>query len=513
MAYRGREIPVFDLSGGQASNRPVTALQLNQALEVDNVHAIPGGGVELRQGDTEVNSSAFGGGTAFTGLQYYRQSDDDEFLVGVAGTAIGKMDYSAGEPDGTWDTITGSVTVTTGQDNTWTSFVAGDDVYFVGGAPNVPFKWTGTGNAATFGTGTPSGDFGFFHNNRIFIGVASTSVLTNSTLTDIEDFTGDGSQNTTVDAQDGDDLIGAAPLNTDVVLLFKQNSIHQLLTAQFPFSRFPLFPKRRDGGTGAVGKHAIVVNEGLAYFITPQARMKATNGAEIIDFPADMDDVWDAIPKNRLPFIQGYVEQGKNFRHIKWVVTASGGTTNSLAIIWDLDNKSWWQYSTGHDVNAQTTDTTDNIVYAGHYDGKAYKKNVSATYTDASESSAGVSGFWRWGWQTNRSFQISLHPQRLNVSVLGETVGNLRVQYGFDFAPDRITKDVSLVVPGGVWDTDNWDEGVWAGQTDDIKNVILKGRGNAFQVKFSNATAGEHFQVNGFTVSGKESGQKIFGVK
>lgn len=509
MGYRGTEIPVFDMSGGQASNRPVTSLDPNQALDVDNVHALPGGGIESRQGDTEFNAIAMASAAAVTGLQYYKQADNDTFLVAVAGTAVFKSD----DLDGTMDTITGALTITGGQDNLWTSFVAADDVYFVGGNPDTPFKWAGTGDAVTFGTGVPSGDFGFFHNNRMWIGTASTSQLKASSLTNIEDFTIAGSQTLDIDGQDGDDLITAAPLNTDVVLLFKQNSIHQLLTSAFPFSRFPLFPRRRDGGTGAVGKHAVVVDEGKAYYITSRARMKATTGAQIEDFPADFDDIWDTIPKNRLPFIQGYVEQGKNFRHIKWVVTKSGGSDNALAIIWDLDNKSWWKYTTGHDVNIQTTDTTNNVVYTGHYDGKLYKKNVTDTFTDASESSAGISGFWRWGWQTNRSFHLSLHPQRLNISVLGEAIGGLRVQYGFDFDPDRVTKDVSLVVPGAVWDTDSWDLGIWAGQTDDIKNVILKGRGNAFQVKFSNQTAGQHFQVNGFTVSGKKSGQKIFTAK
>lgn len=506
MAYRGREIPVMDLTGGQASNRPVTSLEQNQALELDNIHSLPGGGIELRQGDTEVNAVAFASGAAWSGLEYFRLSTGTEFLVGVAGTAVGKIDYSAGLPDGTVDTITGALVLTGGQDNLWTSFVAADEVYFVGGNTEASFSWDGiAGTATAVGGSFPAGDFGFFHNNRIFVGTKSTSTLQHSTLTNIEDFSGDGSGSITVDSKNKQGLIGAAPLNTDVVLLFKENSIHQLITTSAPFSRFPLFRN-----VGACGKKAIVVHQGLAYFITPEGRMKATNGSEVVDFPPDMDDVWDSIPKSRLPFIIGYVEQGKNFRHIKWTVTASGGSNNSLSIIWDLDKKSWWRYSTGHKINAATIDTSDNIVYAGHYDGKIYSKNATDIYTDASETGAGISGFWRWGWQTNNSFQISLQPQRLNISLLGQLSGNLRIQYGFDFTSDTKTENVDMQITGAEWDTDLWDSGIWGGQTDIIRNIFIFGRGNAFQVKFSNEVPGIPFRVNGFTLGGKPTAQKEF---
>lgn len=507
MAYRGDEVPFQDLSGGKASNRPVTGLQPNQALDLDNVHSLPGNGIALRQGDTEQNATAAGGGAAFTGLQFYKQNDGTKMLIGVADTDVFRMDYAAGVPDGTFDTITGGVTITAGQDNTWTSFMAAEDVYFVGGAPNVPFRVDNTGNAATFGTGVPSGQFGFFHNNRMHIGApdSSPSTLSSSTLTDITDFTGDGSQNTDVDPADGDTLVTGAPLNTDIVLLFKQNSIHQFLTSSFPFGRFPLFK-----GTGAVGKHSVVVHEGVAYFITPKARMKSTRGDVITDYPDDIDDVWDSIPKDRLKNIVGYYEQGKNFEHIKWIVTIAGQTGNTLCIIWDLKKESWWSYSTGHAINTETTDTDSNTIYAGHYDGKVYEKNIAGKSTDDSEASAGISGFWDSGWLTQSSFQVALHPQRINVSLLGQLSGELRIQYGFDFAGKTKTEDVDMAIAGGIWDTDLWDTGAWGGQTDIIRNRFLVGRGNAFQVSFSNKLPGVAFQINGFTISGKKAEQKKF---
>jgi len=505
MGYRGREIPVFDLTGGQASNRPVTGLEQNQALEVDNVHSLPGGGIALRQGDTEVNSTAFASGAAVTGLHWFKQADATKQLVLIANTAVGKIDYSGDDPDGTVDTVTGSTVITAGQNNLWFGFTAKDDAYFWGGPSSfdAPFKFDGTSTSAVSGS-APSGKFAFFHNNRIF--VLTDSEVKHSTLTDITDFSGEGSGSAEIDADDGAKLMAAVPLNTDVVLLFKEHSIHQYITTTAPFPRFPLF---RD--TGAAGPGAVIVDEGVAYFITPQARMKATDGSKVVDFPPDMDDEWDAISKTRLPFIRGYVEQGKNFRHIKWVVTGTGGSSNDKVFIWDLDKKSWWKYAKGHDINAVTHDRDTDTIYTGHYDGKIYKKNVTDTYTDASESGAGIKGFWRWGWQTNNSFQISVHPQRLNISLLAQTVtAIMQVQYGFDFIKDLRTEDVDSTGVGGTWDIDLWDTGIWGGQTDIIKNILLFGRGNAFNIKFSNKSAGQPFQLNGFTLSGKQEGQKEF---
>ena len=106
----------------------------------------------------------------------------------------------------------------------------------------------------------------------------------------------------------------------------------------------------------------------------------------------------------------------------------------------------------------------------------------------------------------------------MNVSFLSQQAGNLTVGYGFDFTPDKVTKNVSMVNNGLTWDSGTndggeWDLYDWADQTNQIKDIFVRGRGNAFQVSFSNSTSGQSFQINHFTVSGKQSGQKEFTAK
>lgn len=526
--YRGQELKIFDLSGGQASNRAVTDLELNQAIELDNMHSLPGGGIETRRGDILHNTLVLNGSAAVTGLQYYRQADGDKFLVAVAED---KAFADAGLTR-TFTDITGAFSLPTGSSKLWTSFVAGDSVIFVGGNFNNPFKYNGTGTITGFGSPTIASRFGFFHNNRVFLGPTTTnrSRLHWSTVLSTEDFSGTGSGRLDVDENDGDELMAAAPLNTDVVLLFKRNSIHHMLTQASPFPRFPLFKN-----TGAVGPHAVVVHDGVAYYVDQDKRMKATNGTQPVTFPSDMDDVWDSINTSYLEHTVGFHYKSDNHEFIGWLVATDDSTDHDTCILWDLNKKSWWRYTTGYHANV-VTQTDDRRIYMGHYDSNIYKKdaknpNGTNVTTDGSNSDNPIIGLWRTGWNINDSLQNSIHPFRINLSARAEIAGSLQVSYGFDFAEDQSINYVSLQGIGLVWDEDDWDEDSWGGVADIIRHVFVFGRGSAFQVKFTNEltddfmfwdldnwdedewsqdTSSEQFRLNGFTVSGKQASQKVF---
>jgi hypothetical protein len=236
-------------------------------------------------------------GAALHGLGYYRQGDGDHFLAAIVGTKI----YSS-PMDGTMTDRTGAVTITTGANNIWTSFVMNDNIHFVGGAPDAPIVWTGAGNATTLGGSPPSGNFGLTHNRRAFIGntASNPSRMAWSVLGDPTDWSGSGSGTQDIQEGDGDTLVTAVPLNVNHLICFKQNSIHDMITTTAPF---PVFPLLRN--VGCVGKHATVAVDGLIYFVTPQARMKATDGYKVYDFSDSIDDVWDGLNQSRLQYIVG----------------------------------------------------------------------------------------------------------------------------------------------------------------------------------------------------------------
>jgi len=499
MSRRSKAFRIFDYTGGLNTKASVTSLEINQAIDLHNVRFLPNGGFEGRQGNTEFNSSAMvGSSTAVTGLAYYRQGDGDEWLVAVAGTALFKSDSL----DGTMDDITGSLVISSNQDNIWVFATLNDILIGVGGpdgTADTPFTWSGTGNGAALGGSPPSGGFIITANNRAFIGDINSnrSRIQWSDLGDHADWTGSGSGNQDVQKNDGDTLVGAAVLNIDHMPLFKQNSIHDLIIRNAPFPLFPLFRN-----VGAVSKRGIVSVDGVVYFITPEPRMMATDGTRIIPFPDTIDDVWDSLNKTRLKFIHGvyYPKQ----KIISWMVSTTSATTHDLAIVWDLQRKAWSRDTTGFKMNTSAI-AQDRILYTGAYDGKIYKQDVASTFTDASETSPGaIDVLWKSGWMDLENMTNSKYLTYADLSFESQTSGTFDFSYGWNFAGDRRAEAIDMKSPGGLWDVMKWDVDVWGGQTDRTRHVFIKGNGKFLQFALRKRDPSIQFKFNGIELPIKE---------
>jgi len=425
-------------------------------------------------------------GAAVHGLGYYRTSLTSDYMMAIAGTKLFKADNL----DGTMDDITGAVTITTGQDNIWTHCQMNNLSIFIGGAPNAPIKWNGTGNAAVLGGTPPNGEFGIVANSRLFIGntASNPSRIQWCILGNPEDWTGTGSGSQDVGLNDGDTLVGASVIGFDSMLLFKQNSIHTLAIRSAPFPLFPLFT-----GVGAVSKRAIVNVDGIVYFITPEPRMKATDGTNIITFSDSIDDVWDSLNKSRLKYIHGV--HNRRLRQIWWFVSSSSATTHNLCIIWDLERKCWLRHTTGHAMNVSSF-TADRIIYCGAYYGKIYKMDDSSTTNDSSESSPTINSFWNSGWMDFLNTLEAKTPQYADLVFNGGNDLNFKFSYGFDFNSDRINESLTYN-SGSIWGTGLWDSMTWGGASSTARFVQMKGSGKFFQYRIAHNTSGQNFIFNG----------------
>jgi len=497
-----------DFSGGNASVKNPTTLKINEFLDSDNIVIKPSGsGFRNRRGNTEFNSSVMiDATTSITGLKFFKDTSANEWLVAVAGAKFFKSDSL----DGTMDDVTGAITITAGVNNQWSLFNFNDLVIGVGGAPDAPFKWSGTGNAAVLGGSPPSGKTGLAWNNRAWILSDSTnpSTIYWSVVLDPEDWSGAGSGNASVQKKDGENLIAAAPISSNVLLLFKNNSTHQLVGRANPFSIFPLFPD-----VGCAGKHAFVVADGLCYFITPHGRMVVTDGSVILDdrnVPSlsNIDNIWDGLNSSRLEYIQGIRHRGDDYDHIIWLCSNTTSSTNNYAIVWDLKNKCWLTYSTGFEGNV-IAQTGVNVMYMGGYVGKIYKMDVANTYADASNSDTNVSWFSRSDWLTNDSLQQITHVTRFNVTYKTQSSGNMTLKYGYDFVADANELSFSIQEDGSTWDGALWDTGIWGGFSDLIKPNFILGRGNVFQIALSGKDA-VLYNLNRYSIFGKQTSIKHF---
>ena len=491
---RSKAVAFFNFSGGLNTKTAITSLNLNEASDLQNINLLASTdpekvGFESRNGNSAFNSSAMvSASTAVSGLSYFRPTTGDDYLMAIAGTKIFKSDAL----DGAMDDITGAVTITGGANNIWTNAVMNDLSIFVGGAPDAPIKWNASGNAAALSGSPPSGNFCFQANNYFFIGntTANPSRIAWSILGNPQDWSGSGSGTQDVSTNDGDKLIGASVLAVDHVFLFKQNSVHDMITRTPPF---PVYLKFRN--VGAVSKRGILTVDGVIYFITPQPRMKATDGYKIIEFPDTINDVWDGLNKSRLQYIQGVYYP--KLRQIMWICSNGSSTTNNYCIIWDLDRKCWLRHPTGYKMNCAAI-AQDYLLYTGAYDGKIYKQDDSTVFTDASESSAAINSYWRTGWQAYDDFILDKIINYVDLNFSTQTVGQFKFGVGFDFESDRKLIDIDMQSPGAQYGAGIYDLDVYGGLSDTTKIEFIKGRGKFLQFLIKENGGLAKLKFNGF---------------
>lgn len=485
MTRRSKTVRFFDFTGGLNTKSPVTAVKMNEALDLQNINILPSGGFEKRRGNSAFNASAMNGGAAVQGLGYYKTAAGVEYMMAIAGAKVFKADNL----DGTMDDVTGAVTITAGKDNIWTYATMNDLAIFVGGAPDAPIKWNATGNFAALGGSPPSGTFGIVGNNRFFIGSGSTIYW--SILGNPDDWSGTGSGSTVANGSDGDTLVGAALNGYDHMLLFKQNSVYDLSIRTSPFPIFPLFPR-----VGAISKRGILNIDGIVYFVTAEPRLKATDGTNVIDFPDTLDTTWDSLNIGRLPYL--HMQYNRRLHQIWIYCSSTSATTNDIAIVWDIARKCWLKNPTGFGMNSSAL-IANRLTYAGAYDGKIYKLDAESTYNDASETTPTINAYWRSGWMDFGDSLLRKSPSYIEAVFTNQTSGNFEVGMGFNFQMDRVLNTITMVAVGGTWDSGVWDTALWGGQTDSSSLFHLNGSGKFLQFLIRNKNASERLLINGIS--------------
>jgi len=145
---------------------PVEDLAQDELFNSENVRVGTGGQVESRKGTLSYQSvGALGGSPTLTMAAEYDVDASTTHTVIVAGNAIYK--YSSG-----WSAITGSVTVTAGDDNTFEWVNANGTLVATNGVDTDAWKWTGTGNVAALDDDSrfTKGKHIAWFDNRLWIG-------------------------------------------------------------------------------------------------------------------------------------------------------------------------------------------------------------------------------------------------------------------------------------------------------------------------------------------------------
>lgn len=504
MVANGPSIHLDDFSGGLNTFDPEYISPLNQSPDLDNL-IILDKGFKKRNGDSTWNASAMGSSvTPIQGMGWLKFNNGTQFLNAVAGTKF----YKDSGLSGTMADATGALSITTGQDNIWTPVVYNNLQIWFGGAPDLPFKYSGSGNAVALSGSPPSAHTAFVANNRVFAmnTTANPSRIFWPVLSDPEDWTGTGSGNADVNKSDGEALQCGIVVGPDTAILFKNTSTHLMVLTRQPF---PIYQLQK--GIGISGQNAYAYANGTIYFITPNLRMKSTvDGVNFETYPNDINDIFDSINPNRISNIQGIYYQPLEW--IMWVVSTGTSTTNNYLIVWDIERKCFLRCSTGFKSNVLAL-VQNRRLFAGHYNGTMYEKLKALVFSDASEASPGaINGYWRTPYNgLSTDIDVTVHPVYVDVVALTETASTLNVNYGFDFTSPSSGSQFSLIAIGSLWDVALWDVGVWGGQNSTVLTQFVLGRGNLFSYLMSNNTASQGFTVQGSTVRLKKDGaRKVF---
>lgn len=478
MAKTAPVIKFDDFTGGLNVLDPEHLLPLNTSPDCQNINLLTRGW-ERRNGDTAFNGNSLG--SAVTGLGYVRFSGGTESLTAVAGSGF----YTSNGLTGTMATATGAATITAGF--RWRPVVYNDLQIWFGGNYDSPFTYSGTGTAALLGGSPPSALSAFAANNRVFAMSTSNnqSRIYWPVLGNPSDWTGTGSGNADVGKNDGDELLFGVPVGPDVALLFKGNSTHRMVLTRAPFPIYHL-----QTGIGAVGRDAYVNVNGEVYFITPSLRMKSTrDGVNFTDYSSAIDPIWDATNRARSSEIRGVYYQKRD--QIHWYVSSSSSSENDLCLIWDLRYKCWLRHPTGYAVQSPCIVQNDRL-FGGHTDGIIYEKDMDGTGTDASEANDVVDAWWRTPFKGTDELSAVVQPHWIDFVCTARST-DVTVSYGFDYAQDQGSMTVALqgqIDPSQYWDVAVWDVSTWPSEfLTRQKRVVVYGRGNVFSAKFRVNTA------------------------
>ncbi len=529
------EIPFNSFGGGYAGAKGASTLETNEAQDLDNLIIVPNGtGFRNRFGNKELRVTTTSTGwtewNVVVGLGDFKSSTNEYIIFAMLSDSDADIDFFDNILDTQTTALRTTMTGTFTQNSIITLFNFQNKVIGVG-AHGTPIKMTPGTSGAVLGGSPPAGNVGLAWNNVAWIGntTSNPSKLFYSILNDPEDWSSSGSGFVEPQPGDGDEITAIAPISNNILLLFKNRSIFQVVGRADPFAVFPLFQN-----TGCAGNHALVATEGYIYFITPDGRMRITNGDKIFDdrdIPtlSNADDLWNQVPKTRLPYVEGFRQQGDGFDHIVWMVSLGASqTTNNYAITWDLKNKCWIKNSKGFNGNAVTKTTLGRYMIGGYIGGRIYELDFAAKYTDDSQGTPTFSGSGqreaitdavapRWFWSTDeislQSLKDVIQVDRVSVLTQYQNVGTLTLSTGYDGVRENEVRNIPITSVGNfILGTSVLGVGILGGFKYDTTMIRPLGRGNTFNFKLSGLNE-VTFKITKYTLSGRQQATKTSGVR
>ena len=273
----------YDLPAQECANDELNSME--------NCRIGPAGWLASRKGTLSYQSaSAIGGAPTVTMVAAFKTTATTTHVVIVAGTAIYK--YAGG-----WSAITGSVTVTAGDDNTWEYADCNGTLVATNGVDTNAWKWTGSGNASDLDDDSrfSKGKHVAWFDNRCWIGNVdgASGQLWHSDTADIETWAATSFFNF------GGRITGLVATQNALVV-HTTDGIYTLIPTGNANS--PYHPQRRTFQAGVDGRSVVALPDDTQLMILDEGIHIWEGGATLrkVSHALDGADYWDNVNTSRL---------------------------------------------------------------------------------------------------------------------------------------------------------------------------------------------------------------------
>ncbi len=505
-------IDVYSMTEGLNTVKSGVRIGPNELKNCQNIRFNPIGGFKWRQG-----YSAFGDftGSAVTGLYMARFHSGTNVAFRTQGAKIEKMDSL----DGTWDNITGALSLTSGQNNLFQFDILNDKVVAVNGADSAPIQVSSALSASTI-AGLPftAASSLFQHRGYMFY-IAGDELW----FSDVNDPTTVGATHfIRVGYKQGGSLVAGLDFNGKACV-WKRNGIYgvefQPTQVDSSGTLFPFVerPEPIVPGVGTQSKMSLCKfttpathkspGQELVFFLDQFGVPRLFDGSTTLAIGAAILTSRDEniislsnTERTRLPYAWVVNDAANNL--IYCFVTGTDEVQTSRCWILDYTTSfAWARDSYAHNFNAGAIfENNDGVFkpYFGGYDGQVWEMNSGQLdYVTA------ITSYARSGdlYVKSPVIQSKWIYNEIRGSA-GNDGQNVTINYykdGEDSA--SATGTVNLFKENqAMWDEFNWDQDNWvySGLTTKSSEINLECK--TLSVEFRNETASNTATIEGYSL-------------
>ena len=488
--------PIADINfnGGLNSTSGPLSLNNNESSSLRNIDFNKYGSILKRNGYTALNTSAITNSPNSDGLYWFEFVSSGAYASNIINVGDGKL-WKQDALDGTWDNITGALTITADNFCDFETFL--NEVYITNNQ-DVPFKWTGTGDGAamTVPTGLTKAKCVRQFNNYLFLGNVVVSSATHKSRIYWSNIKDTGTWLLTnfieISKDDGQQIIHMDVIG-DRLVIFKERAIYNVFFTGD--NDIPFIVQKSNSPTGCVSPFSIQeVENGLVFLSADGFYYYDGNNAYKIS--SNIQTTLSGYNSSRFNQCVSMKQKSKN-RYF-CAMPSNGATNNDVVVVWDwlLNAFSLYTGIAGASMTTVWNSAIDERIYFGDYAGFVYRMDTGTDDYPLNVQTS-IDSFYYTNWKHYDDIvdqkgvpQIVVYYQTSN-SVL-------TFVYSYDFeSSDTYSQTFSLATGTALYGSAIFDTDVYAGSGGLQQRRDLDGRGRVVRFGFKNNTIGETFQIDG----------------